>query len=118
MVSEAGLSRSTFYVYFEDKGDLLRAWFAGVTTEVENAARDWWALGADASREDLRAALRGVVTIYRPHATLMAAMYDAAAYDPAVRELVDGMMGGNVAGLRKHIRAGQKAGFIDPELYA
>src|SRR4051794_34010288 len=24
LVSEAGISRSTFYVYFEDKGDLLR----------------------------------------------------------------------------------------------
>jgi AcrR family transcriptional regulator len=118
MVSEAGLSRSTFYVYFEDKGDLLRAWFGGVTTEVEGAARDWWTLGPDATREDLREVLRRVVTTYRPHATLMAAMYDAAAYDPAVRELVDGMMGGNVAGLRKHIRVGQKAGFIDPDLPA
>jgi hypothetical protein len=56
------------------------------------------------------------VLTYRPHTTLMSALYDSAAYDPAVRELVGQMMGSNIGGLRKHIRAGQKAGFIDPEL--
>ena len=48
----------------------------------------------------------------------MAAMYDAAAYDQAVRELVQAMMDWNIAGLRKHIKAGQREGFIDPSLPA
>jgi len=116
LVGEAKMSRSTFYVYFEDKGDLLSAWFGEITEEIENAARDWWALDADATRDDLRAALSKIVKTYKPHTTLMAAVYDAAAYDPGVRELVEGMMNWNVAGLRNHIRAGQKAGFIDPDL--
>jgi AcrR family transcriptional regulator len=116
LVSEAGISRSTFYVYFEDKGDLLRSWFTEIEAELEDAARDWWALDAGSRREQLRAALDSVVKAYRPHTTLMAAMYDAAAYDPGVRRLVEGMMGANIAGLRKHIRAGQRDGFIDPEL--
>jgi len=116
LVSLAGVSRSTFYVYFEDKGDLLSAWFGEITEEIENAARDWWALDADATRDDLRAALSKIVKTYKPHTTLMAAVYDAAAYDPGVRELVEGMMNWNVAGLRNHIKAGQKAGFIDPDL--
>jgi AcrR family transcriptional regulator len=116
LVSEAGISRSTFYVYFQDKGDLLRAWFAEIEAEIETAARDWWALDSSSSREDLRAALGKVVKTYRPHTALMAAMYDAAAYDPGVRELVETMMSWNIAGLRKHIRAGQKEGFIDQGL--
>ncbi|MCW3038516.1 MAG: Transcriptional regulator, TetR family [Solirubrobacterales bacterium] len=116
LVSEAGISRSTFYVYFEDKGDLLRAWFEDITGELSDAAKDWWALGKDATREDLRAALDRVVKAYKPHTTLMAATYDAAAYDASVRELVEGMMTGNVAGLRKHIKAGQSAGFVDGTL--
>jgi TetR/AcrR family transcriptional regulator, ethionamide resistance regulator len=118
LVSEAGLSRSTFYVYFEDKGDLLRAWFTEIEAELESAARRWWALDSHSNREDLRTALDTVVKTYRPHTTLMAAMYDAAAYDPGVRELVQTMMSGNIAGLRKHIRAGQRDGFVDPELPA
>ncbi|MCW3040607.1 MAG: ethR 1 [Solirubrobacterales bacterium] len=118
LVSRAELSRSTFYVYFEGKGDLLTAWFEGITDALEGSAAGWWALGADARREDLRAALDAIVVTYRPHATLMAAIYDAAAYDLAVRELVEGMMSTNAAALRKHIRAGQAAGFVDPALAA
>ena len=38
MVAEAGMARSTFYVYFADKGDLLRAWFAGITDELRVSA--------------------------------------------------------------------------------
>lgn len=118
LVSDAGLSRSTFYVYFEDKGELLRAWFAEIEAEIESAARDWWALGRGSSRQELRRALAQVVAVYRPHTTLMAAMYDAAAYDQAVRELVGAMMDRNTAGLRKHIKVGQREGFIDHALPA
>jgi AcrR family transcriptional regulator len=118
MVSEAGVSRSTFYVYFADKGELLQAWFAEITSALESAAREWWALGPSASRADLRDALAHIVKAYRPHTTLMAAVYDAAAYDAGLRQLVSAMMDGNIAGLRKHIRVGQKAGSIDTELPA
>jgi AcrR family transcriptional regulator len=118
LVAAAGMSRSTFYVYFEDKGDLLRAWFGEIIAELTAATDRWWSLGSDATREDLREILANVVTTYRPHTTLMAATYDAAAYDISVRELVEHMMSGNVATLRKHIKTGQKAGFIDDSLPA
>ncbi|HST42333.1 MAG TPA: TetR/AcrR family transcriptional regulator, partial [Conexibacter sp.] len=116
MIQEAGMSRSTYYVYFEDKGDLLRAWFGEIEREIAEAVAGWWEIDGSSSREDLRAALARVVEVYHPHAPLMAATYDAAEYDPSVRELVTAMMGANVASLRKHIRNGQAAGFIDPEL--
>jgi len=118
LVSLAGVSRSTFYVYFEDKGELIRAWLAEIISELDVAAQEWWSLGASGavSWKDLRAALSRVVTVYRPHTTLMAAAFDAAAYDPGVREQVDTMMQRNIAGLRKHIRAGQAAGYVDQRL--
>lgn len=116
MVAQADLARSTFYLYFEDKGDLLVAWFGEITGELESVARGWWNLGPEATRDDLRAALEHIVKAYRPHTTLMAAVYDAAAYDGEVRALVMAMMNRNIAGLRKHIRAGQKAGSVDPGL--
>ncbi|HYF25628.1 MAG TPA: TetR/AcrR family transcriptional regulator [Baekduia sp.] len=116
LVQEAGMSRSTFYVYFEDKGDLLRAWLADVTEELGAAAEAWWQLGPEATRDDVRRVLANIVAVYRPYVSLMAATYDTAAYDTAVRELTDAMMATNMASLRKHIRAGQKAGFVDPSL--
>jgi TetR/AcrR family transcriptional regulator, ethionamide resistance regulator len=116
LVSLAGVSRSTFYVYFQDKGELIRAWLAEINSEMDVAAQGWWTLDAGATWDDLRAALYRVVSAYRPHTTLMAAAFDAAAYDAGVREQVDTMMQRNIAGLRKHIRAGQQHGFVDPAL--
>jgi AcrR family transcriptional regulator len=118
LVSLAGVSRSTFYVYFEDKGELIRGWLTDIIAELEVAAQAWWALGADATWDDLRAALTRVVSVYRPHTTLMSAAFDAAAYDPGVRGQVETMMERNIAGLRKHIRAGQSAGWVDERLPA
>ncbi len=116
LVTEAKLSRSTFYVYFEDKGDLLRAWFNQVIEELDKAASLWWKLDGNATRNDLRVALGEIVSSYRPHTTLMAALYDMSSYDTTVREQVTAMMDRNAAGLRSHIRRGQKAGWIDPSL--
>ena len=116
IVAEAGMARSTFYVYFADKGDLLRAWFAEITDELRVAAATWWQLQPPVAYEDVRAALAAIVATYRPHTPLMAALYDTAAYDPSVRELVNTMMSENIAGLRAHIRRGQTAGFVDPAL--
>jgi AcrR family transcriptional regulator len=118
LVSLAGVSRSTFYVYFEDKGELIRAWLAEIISELDVAAQAWWALDGDATWDDLRAALNRVVTVYRPHTTLMAAAFDAAAYDTGVRGQVDEMMQRNIAGLRKHIRTGQRTGSVDERLPA
>jgi AcrR family transcriptional regulator len=116
LVAEANLSRSTFYVYFEDKGDLLRAWFAQVLDEIEHAAEAWWQVGGEATKDDLRTALGQVLRAYRPHTTLMAAVFDTAAYDSTVRGEVSTMMARNSAGLRTHIKRGQKEGWIDPNL--
>ena len=126
LVSLAGVSRSTFYVYFEDKGELIRAWLTEIISELDVAAQGWWSLGGERGGErggtvswaDLRVALNRVVLVYRPHTTLMAAAFDAAAYDPAVRDQVDAMMQRNIAGLRKHIRAGQASGSVDAALPA
>jgi AcrR family transcriptional regulator len=116
LVSEAKLSRSTFYVYFEDKGDLLRAWFEQVIEELDAAAGAWWKLDGTATPADLRAALAQIVNTYRPHTTLMAALYDMSSYDSTVREEVATMMSRNSGGLRRHIQRGQKQGWIDPDL--
>lgn len=118
LVAQAGVARSTFYVYFEDKGELLRAWLDDITDSLDDVAKGWWSLDAKADRDDLRKALESIVQTYRPHTNLMAAAFDAAAYDPAVRESTMTLMSHNVAGLRKHIKTGQRDGFVDAALPA
>lgn len=116
LVSKASISRSTFYVYFEDKGELLRAWFQDIRQQIDAAAERWWDLDVDATRDDLRDALATVIAAYRPHIPLMAAAADAAAYDPAVREEFEELMNRNSAGLRRHIKVGQKSGNVAASL--
>ena len=116
LAAEAGISRTTFYVYFEDKSDLLRAWFTDVTRELNEAAAGWWSLGPEIRREHLRDALANIVHSYRPHTTLMAATHDVSGYDAHARHLVVEAMDAYARGIRRHIEAGQAAGFIDRAL--
>ena len=116
LVSRADLSRSTFYVYFEDKGDLLGAWVSEIIEQLKAAAKSWWELPPKPTRKQLRAALAEIVETYKPHTTLMAAVYDAAAYEPTLRAEVEAMMASNIGGLRRHIKEGQKNGSIHADL--
>jgi len=118
IVAEADISRTTFYVYFADKGDMLSAWFADIAAEVAAGVSGWWEMGPQSTREDLRRAIESAVNAYRPHIALMAASFHAAAYDATVQGLTDAFMDSNVASLSKHVIAGQKAGFVDPSLPA
>ena len=40
--TEAGMSRANFYIYFEDKGDLLRRLASQVFGELADSAELWW----------------------------------------------------------------------------
>ena len=46
----------------------------------------------------------------------MGAVVDAASYDAGVREAFERMMGRAIAEVERHIREGQEAGAIRPEL--
>lgn len=116
IVAAAGISRTTFYVYFEDKTDLLRTWYSDVTEDIIDAARAWWELDATVTREKVRAAIDRIVQAYRPHPELMAATHEATGYDQGVRDLVRSAMERYIAGLSEHLVRGQRDGFIDPTL--
>jgi len=119
LVNEAGISRSTFYVYFEDKGDLLRALMEDVIGQIVASAQQWWDLPPDATRADVHDALRHLIDTYRPHRVLMSAVVDASSYDAKVREQFSGIMQIVTAEVTGHIESGRESGFvrsdIDPE---
>lgn len=119
LVKEAGISRSTFYVYFEDKGALLRAMTVDVMEQEIAATRAWLELPSDASFDDIAAALRPIIEVYRPYQALMGAVVDVSTYDAAVREEFNRLITTAVQAIAGHIRSGQKAGHVranlDPE---
>ena len=86
LITEADIARSTFYVYFEDKGALMIELMERVTRAVGDAADDWFHLPPKASRADLRNALARLAAAYRQHGLMMSAVIEAAAYDPRVQD--------------------------------
>lgn len=116
MAAEADISRSTFYNYFEDKGDLLRALTGDVMGTIVDASRMWWMLPPAADKEELRGALRHLLEVYAPHAVLMRAVAESISHDSRVAmEFLEFMVGG-AAGIAAYIRAGQAAGVFRADL--
>ena len=118
LATAAGISRATFYIYFEGKADLLQAWFVDTLEELATAAERWWALGSDVTPDELAATLNAFMDVYLAHGGLMAAINDEATQNDELRETLSGAIQRGIDGLRKHIERGQAEGFIDPDLFA
>jgi TetR/AcrR family transcriptional regulator, ethionamide resistance regulator len=112
MAAHAGISRARFYTYFEDKASVLRAWFDDVSDELTETTRAWFATGPDSTKEQLYAAILQMTTTYRPHVTLIRALYDTALYDRGTREQLGQFLEHQTENLAQHIRDGQRIGFV------
>lgn len=117
LLKAGGVSRSAFYNYFDDKGDLLRAMAGLVVGEISAAGVHWWELDPDATPADLRAALQPAIDAYRRHRTILGAMFETAVGDARVREQRDRLVEETVAGLAAHITARQADGRAAPDLH-
>lgn len=112
LATEAGVSRATFYIYFEDKGHLLRQLAERIFDELATAARNWWDVAERRNFSDTLAAMRAIVGAYRRHQALLAAVIEMAAYDADVSATYDSIFDGIVDSVERVIRTGQSAGAI------
>ncbi len=118
IITAGGISRSTFYVYFDDKGDLLVAMAQDVIGDLLADGASWWDLPVGATREDLRKALRVPIDTYRKHRTILGTIAETAAYDPRAQEQQQNLIGQVVSALTTYIGDAQRAGVADAELDA
>jgi len=118
LATEAGISRASFYIYFEDKGHLLRRLAGQVFGELATSAERWWAAAGQHNPDDLRAALAGIVEIYRRHQAVLAALNEMAAYDPTMAQSYRDLLAGITQRLIRVIEDGQTHGSIRSELPA
>jgi TetR/AcrR family transcriptional regulator, ethionamide resistance regulator len=116
IITAGGISRSTFYVYFDDKGDLLVAMARDVIGDLVADGASWWELPVDATREDLHKALRVPIETYRKHRTILGTVAETAAYDPRVREQQQNLIDQVVNALTTYIGDAQRAGVADAHL--
>ena len=118
IIQEAGIARSTFYVYFSDKSQMLNAFTAVLLDEALVAVSAWWELPPAADFGALRGALAGFVRFFHRHGALLNAVIDASAHEEADSE-TEGfapMVRAGEVGIADHIRAGQGAGSVTADL--
>ena len=118
IITAGGISRSTFYVYFDDKGDLLVAMAQDVIGDLLADGASWWELPVGATREDLRKALRVPIDTYRKHRTILGTIAETAAYDPRAQEQQQNLIDQVVTALTIYIGDAQRAGVADAHLDA
>jgi AcrR family transcriptional regulator len=116
LATEAGISRATFYVYFEDKGQLLRTMATQVFGELVDGARAWWDVVDRHDPADVRKAMATIIDLYRRHQALLAAVIEMAAYDPEVGEFYQRLLDDIAGGTRAVIEQGKADGSIRASL--
>jgi AcrR family transcriptional regulator len=114
ITTRAGISRPAFYFYFQDKRRLLMRLVEGVADLFYVQADRWWSGEGGGRRDDLRAALAGVLEIYRAHTPLLAAIVEAAGYDEQIAAFWRRLTERFVDATEKHIAAERAAGRSQP----
>lgn len=86
IATEAGIARSTFYLCFQDKTDVLIRLTATMKHELFSGAAAWRPTGPGGGPEALAAVFEYQLAYHRDRAPLLAAIAEVAAYDPVLRE--------------------------------
>ena len=84
LATAAGISRATFYIYFEDKRQLLLQLTHQVFTGLSEAAGLWWDKAERRNPDDARRAIREIIATYRRHQAVITAVIEMATYDSTV----------------------------------
>ena len=110
LCSEAGVARSTFYVHFRDKGELVTRVAERMLVQLAEAAEAWWT--PESSRTELLAATRRLVEVYARHRTVFQALTETAAYDGELRAVQEAMVDRQSEPLTRLIEDGKRSGRV------
>lgn len=118
LLEAAGIARSTFYVYFEDRADLLTALSELVLGRLAATARFLWALPAPVTRTDVREAMERLADAYRSHRGAVELAAGTTAQSTRARDEFRALVGEVVAEFADGIEDGRRRGAIDPAVDA
>ena len=116
IASAAGVARSTFYVQFSDKSDLLIRLAARATDELFAASDDWWEHDHSGGTGPLAEVMLRMTRIYRRHAAVLGAVAEVAGYDEAVAAFWRQRLDGYAEYMRGQLEAEQRSGRVAPEV--
>lgn len=116
ITQKAGTSRSTFYLHFEDKVDVIKRLIEDLIGELiavtDFANEDL----ARTSKDTLRMALVGLAQVYRKHVAFFSAISEVAGSDPDISERYREMIEQAAFVRRQRVVEEQAAGNVSKDL--
>lgn len=112
-MAEAGASRPTFYLYFEDLYDLMRTLLEEIREAILEGAAPWFTTEEDPP-EALRRSLRGLVEVGVERGAILRAIAEAAPFDPVLEKAWNDFLGSFDAAVAARIEQHQHRGLIAP----
>jgi AcrR family transcriptional regulator len=118
IAKEAGVARSTFYLCFQDKTDVLIRLTGSMKDELFAIGAAWHPAGPGGGLEGLVAVFEDQLRFYRERAPLLAAITEVSAYDPALREATIQELERFAEHITGLIEEEQRAGRLSPDIDA
>ena len=106
----AGISRGTFYLHFQDKGELVARLMGHITQELIDSGGTWFNNAAAAQPDDLREALVGMVYTFKKHQAILSAVADLAPSDDKVGAIYSDLLERLCAQSRRSLAAVRRKG--------
>ena len=103
IAAEAKVARSSFYVHFKDKSEVLLLLAAALNQKSFDLVSQWQA-DQDAGCESLTRLYEDILVLYRENGAVLAAINEVAAYDPAVHSFWTAQLDRFCAAAAEHLR--------------
>lgn len=117
VMRRAGISRTAFYRQFEDVYAVVATILETMIGDLLEASGDWFR-GRIGSPDVIRRNLLSFAEAFEPHGPMLESISVAAAFDPRIRSLWDGLVAAFSEATEAAIRRDQAAGTIDGGLDA
>ncbi len=112
----AGIARSTFYVHFADKSDLLLRLARRAADDLRDALDWWWTQRRSGGAVSLTDGMLRVIQAYRRHASVLAGVEEVAGYDRPVATLWRAHIDRYAQRLREQLEEDRRAGLISEDV--
>jgi TetR/AcrR family transcriptional regulator, ethionamide resistance regulator len=114
MIEAAGVSRGSFYFYFESKEAVVAALLERIVEEIHAASLPWLERGDTPPERALKEALAGSLSLWRRHAAVLRSTVESWQSDADIRALWTGVLQRFTRAAAAQIASDREAGVAAP----